>query len=150
MISNFPVSLRHPIELEQINLEDYKLGAAYCRKSLLKGGDLSKYCKEQDIEACALKLELTALHINVVTVYRAPYGNFNSSLNGLDSIIKSLLLDAMLLSYNLTATVHFPTRVQNESNVAINYIFIDNYKFTKYTVSLIYIYIMGYSDHDNC
>jgi exonuclease III len=91
-------------ELEQINLEGYKLGAAYCRKSLLKGGvcifvhkkynysnvDLSKYCKEQDIEACAIKLELTAFNIYVVTVYRAPYGNFNSFLNGLDSIIKSL------------------------------------------------------------
>jgi hypothetical protein len=34
-------------------------------------------------------------------------------------------LDALLLSYNLTATVHFPTRVQNESNMAIDYIFID-------------------------
>jgi hypothetical protein len=40
-------------------------------------------------------------------------------------------LDAVLLSYNLMATVHFSTRVQNESNMAINYIFIDNYKFTK-------------------
>jgi hypothetical protein len=93
------------IELEQINLERYKLGAAYCRKSLLKGGacifvhkkynylngDLSKYCKEQDIEGCAIKLELTAPTIHVVIVYRAPWGNFNSSLNGLDSIIKSLL-----------------------------------------------------------
>jgi hypothetical protein len=60
------------IELEQINLECYKLGAAYCRKSLLKGVvcifvhkkynysivDLSKYCKEQDIEASILKLEM--------------------------------------------------------------------------------------------
>jgi hypothetical protein len=66
------------IELEQINLEGYKLGAAYCGKSLLKSGaflfikkydysnvDLSKYCKEQDMEACA------------------PCGNFNSFLNGL-------------------------------------------------------------------
>jgi hypothetical protein len=92
------------IELEHINLEGYKLGAAYCRKSLLKGGvcffvhkkcnysngDLSKYCKEQDIEACAPKLERTALNIYVVTFYRAPCGNFNSFLNGLDSIIKSL------------------------------------------------------------
>jgi hypothetical protein len=66
-----------PIELEQINL-GYKLGAAYCRKSLLKGGvcifvhkkynysngDVSKYCKEQHIEACALRLELTALNIH--------------------------------------------------------------------------------------
>jgi hypothetical protein len=93
------------IELEQINLEGYELGAEYCMKSLLKGGictlfikntiievgDLSEYCKEQGIEACALKLELTAFSIHVVTIYRAPCGNFNSSLNGLDSIINSLL-----------------------------------------------------------
>jgi hypothetical protein len=92
------------IELEQINLEGYILGAAYCKKSLLKGGvcivvhkkynysnvDLSKYCKEQDIEACGIKLKLTALNIYVVTVYRAPCGNLNSFLNGLDNIIKSL------------------------------------------------------------
>jgi hypothetical protein len=81
------------IELEQINL-DYKLGASYCRKYLLKGGvcifvykkynysnvGLSKYCKEPDIEACAIKLELTALNIYIVSVYRAPCGNFNSFL----------------------------------------------------------------------
>jgi hypothetical protein len=86
-------NLKH-IDLDQIKLEGYELGAAYCRKSLLKGGfasllikkynysngDLNKYCKEQDIEACALKLELTALTIHVVTVYRAPCGNFNSCL----------------------------------------------------------------------
>jgi hypothetical protein len=29
-------------------------------------------------------------------------------------------LDAMLLSYNLVATVHFPTRIQNQSNTAID------------------------------
>jgi exonuclease III len=91
------------IELEQINLVGYKLDASYCRKSLLKGGvcifvhkkynysnmDLSKYCKEHDIGACAIKLELTALNIYVVTVYRAPCGNFNLFLTGLDSTIKS-------------------------------------------------------------
>jgi exonuclease III len=86
------------------NIFGYKIGAAYCRKSLLKGGvctfvhkkcnysnvDLSKYCKEQDTEACAIKLELIALNICVVTVYRASCDNFNSFLNELDSIIKSL------------------------------------------------------------
>jgi hypothetical protein len=88
------------IELEQINLEGYKFGAVYCRKSLLIGevcifvhkkynysdGDLSKYCKEQDTEtktrAC------TAHNIHVVTNHRALWGNCNSSLNGLDSITK--------------------------------------------------------------
>jgi hypothetical protein len=29
-------------------------------------------------------------------------------------------LDAVLLPYNLTATVHFPTRVQNKSNTTID------------------------------
>jgi hypothetical protein len=74
------------IELEQIDLEGHKLDAAYYKKSLVKGGvcsfvhkkynysngDRSKYCREQDIEACALKLGLTTRNIHVVTVYRAP------------------------------------------------------------------------------
>jgi hypothetical protein len=51
----------------------------------------------------------------------------------------------VLLSYNLMATVNFHTWVQNESNMAIYYIFIDTYKFTKYTVSPSY---NGFSDHD--
>jgi hypothetical protein len=49
---------RKQLELEQINLEGYKLGPAYCRGGVM--------------EACALKLELTALNIHVVTLQ----GNF--------------------------------------------------------------------------
>jgi hypothetical protein len=51
----------------------------------------------------------------------------------------------MLLSYNLAAAVHFPTRVQNQSCRAIDNIFTDKYKFTQYTASPIY---NGLSDHD--
>jgi hypothetical protein len=51
----------------------------------------------------------------------------------------------VLLSYNLTATVHSSTRIQNQSNTAIDNIFIDNCKLAKYTVSPIY---SGLSDHD--
>jgi hypothetical protein len=36
------------------------------------------------------------------------------------------------------ATLHFPTRIQNQSNMAIDNIFIDKSKFTKYTVSPVY------------
>jgi hypothetical protein len=60
----------------------------FIKKYSYSDGDLSKYCKEQDIEACALKLELTALNIHVVTVHRALWGDFNSSLNGVGSIMK--------------------------------------------------------------
>jgi hypothetical protein len=51
----------------------------------------------------------------------------------------------VLLSYNLIATAHFPTTVQNQSNTPIDHIFRDNHKFTKYTVFPIY---NGLSDHD--
>jgi hypothetical protein len=115
------------IELEHINLEGYKLSTAHCRKFLLKGGicifvhkkynysnvDRSKYCREQDIDSCALKLELTALNIYVVTVYRAHYGNFNSYLNGLDSIIKSLYNVELQLSLSYMI---FSNTLENEFN----------------------------------
>jgi hypothetical protein len=90
-------------------------------------------------------------------------------LIGLDSIIKSLYkvelkfiicgdinidyhtnsdqerqFDAMLLSYNLLAIVHFSSRVQNQSNMAVDNIFIDTHKITNYTVSPIYNVL---SDH---
>jgi hypothetical protein len=54
-------------------------------------------------------------------------------------------LEAVLLFSHLTSTVHFPSRVQNHSTMAIDNMFIDNYKFTKYTVFPVY---NGLSDHD--
>jgi hypothetical protein len=51
----------------------------------------------------------------------------------------------MLLYYYLLAIVHFPTRVQNQSNTAVDNIFMDIHKITNYTVSPIY---NGLSDHD--
>jgi hypothetical protein len=83
-------------ELIQINLDGYKLGAT-CRKFIEKcevcifvhnnlnylNVNLSKYCKDQDIEVCALKLEFAVLNICVIAVYRAPYGNLNSFLTEL-------------------------------------------------------------------
>jgi hypothetical protein len=90
-------------------------------------------------------------------------------VNGLDNIIKSLYkvdlkfiicgdinidyltdsdkkreLNAVLLSCNLSAIVHFPTRAQNKSNTAIDNIFTDTYKFINYTVFPLY---NGLSDH---
>jgi hypothetical protein len=100
--------------------------------------NLDEYCKHQDIEACALKLESTFLNICIVAIYRALAGNFIQFINTLDSILKTLhssklefiicgdintnyvidsdkkiQLDALLISYNLCSTVHFPTRIRN-------------------------------------
>ena len=105
-----------------------------------------------------------------MAVYRAPTGNFNLFLNRLDDIINTLYkadlklivcgdinidcltdndkkrqLDAVLLTYNLSPIVHFPTRSQGYSSTAIDNIFIDIHKFTNYTASPLY---NGLSDHD--
>jgi hypothetical protein len=95
-----------------------------------------------------------------MAVCRAPSGNFISFLSGVDNIIRLLYkaklkciicgdinidysmdsdkkgqLDAMLQSYNLSSIVHFPTRVQNQSSMTIDNIFID---ITSYTVCPLY------------
>ena len=51
----------------------------------------------------------------------------------------------MLLTYNLFAIVHFPTRSQYQSSTAIDNIFIDTYKITNYTV---FPLPNGLSDHE--
>ena len=51
----------------------------------------------------------------------------------------------MLLTYNLSAIVYFPTRSQSYSITAIDNIFIDTYKFINFTVSPLN---NGLSDHD--
>ena len=52
--------------------------------------DLDKYCKDQDIEVCVLKLKSTFFNVCIMAVYGAPTGNFNLFLNRLDDIIKIL------------------------------------------------------------
>ena len=161
-------------ELDQINVDGYRLGAAYCRQVVKRGSvyifvqknlkytnvDLGKYCKDQDIQVCVLKLKSAFFNTCIMTVYRAPTGNFNLFLNRLDDIINTLYkadlkliicgdintdcltdndkkrqLDAVLLPYNLSAIVHFPTRSKGYSSTAIGNIFIDTYKFLNYTAS---------------
>ena len=51
----------------------------------------------------------------------------------------------MLLTYNLSAIVYFPTRSEGYSKTAIDNIFIDTYKFINFTVSPLH---NGLSDHD--
>jgi UDP-3-O-acyl-N-acetylglucosamine deacetylase len=54
-------------------------------------------------------------------------------------------LEAMLLTYNLTSTVNFPTRCQKNSATAIDNIFINTDRKNDYHICPI---INGLSDHD--
>jgi hypothetical protein len=85
-------------------MENYNLGACYCREQYEKGGvaiyihksiqcsntDIVNYCKEKDIEICALKISYCDQKICIITLYRPPSGNFDFFLLNLDSALHLL------------------------------------------------------------
>jgi hypothetical protein len=132
--------------------------------------DLEKYCKEQDLEVCAIKLCLASVTYCIISIYRSPVGklpyfisNLDLVLNKLHSISSNIILcgdvninylcesntrtqlDSLLASYNLFNLVNFPTRIDNKSSTAIDGIFIDKYKFKNYIIMPV---ANGLSDHD--
>ena len=96
-------------KLQNVHIENYNLGANYCRQLREKGGvaifshnslcflniDIFQHCEEQDIEIRALKLAFGNLIICVLTLYRDPSGNFNRFLPKLDTTIQLLYTPAL-------------------------------------------------------
>jgi len=132
--------------------------------------DLEKYCQDMDFEVCAIKIHLDSKSVCIIAIYRAPSGNFDLFLSKLDAVLMNLYtatleyilcgdinmdylsdsdsksrLDALLIIYNLTSIVNFPTCIQKNSPTANDNIFIDTSKMDNYTISPI---INGLSDHD--
>jgi exonuclease III len=89
------------MQIQLISLEEYSLGAEFCRQSFHNGEicvyvnkrypfsviNIARYCKEKELEAYALKLQLQSINICIITVYRSLSGNFQFFLNGLENII---------------------------------------------------------------
>jgi hypothetical protein len=77
-------------EITRTSINNFNLGAHYCRKSLKNGGidifvhqslqyepiDLEEFCIDQIIDVCAIKLYHSTDNICILTVYRVPTGNF--------------------------------------------------------------------------
>jgi hypothetical protein len=132
--------------------------------------NIARYCKEKELEACAIKLLSLSINICIITVYRSPGGNFQFFLNRFKNILnkvykpgahiiicgdininylneskEKLELNNLLNSYNLVSIVHFPTRITSNSRTLIDNIFIDTTKIVNFaTFSL----SSGLSDHD--
>ena len=171
-------------ELQNIHMEQYTLGAQFCRTNHAQGGvviytrnslnaapiDLSKYCKEKDIEICAVKTKIQSSVLYIIAVYRSPSGNFNLFLATIEAVLQSIYsstigiiicgdininylvvnehrtqLDNLLLLYNLVGIIDFPTRLTSTTNSAIDNIFIDVTGFQEYEVIP---FPNGLSDHD--
>jgi hypothetical protein len=78
-------------ELLCLALPGYTLRSSFCRKHL-KGGcvcifvcedmnvnkiNITHKCREKDLENCAVEIEVEALKLIVLSLYRAPTGDFN-------------------------------------------------------------------------
>lgn len=107
------------------------------------------------MEVCAVKVHLLSYVICIITVYRSPSGNFQHFLLNLEKILSRIYtntieiiicwdfninylndstyksLDSLLASRGLSSTVLFPTRFFNNSQSAIDNIFINTLKFKK-------------------
>jgi hypothetical protein len=76
--------------IDIIVLAKYNLGAKFWRNTFKNGGvcifiyksihftniSLGIFCKEKDLEVCAVKLHLLSYEICIIAIYRSPSGNF--------------------------------------------------------------------------
>jgi len=50
--------------------------------------NIEKFCKDKELEACALNLDSLSIKLCIIAVYRSANGNFQCFIKGLDNIIK--------------------------------------------------------------
>ena len=89
-------------EIDNLPIDDFKLGSKFCRHEFKNGGmcifihedleffciTLDEYCKEKDIEVCAVRLNITLIQLFILTIYRrSPSDNFANFLKNLDNVL---------------------------------------------------------------
>lgn len=170
--------------IDMLNVTGFKLASYFCRENMERGGvatfvrncfdfkniDITKFCSEQHFEACATEVVFYNKSFIIVSIYRAPSGNFNLFIKNLEALLSHLtfknkeiviagdfnvdilkssiseqLLQSVTLSFNLIPTVNFATRVCKSSETAIDNIFVDKSREKNYITKPI---VNGLSDHD--
>jgi hypothetical protein len=100
------LSKHHMVEqdLLHLTLDGYLLGSSFCKQNLQRGSvclfvekdqcfnkiDISHHCKEQDLEICTVQLETKTFNLIILSLHRAPSGDYHQFLRGLDAILKSI------------------------------------------------------------
>jgi exonuclease III len=162
-------------QINRLSIDNYHLGASYCRKSTTVGGicifvhksitystvHANQLCKDKSIEAC----KVSGVRSCILTVTS---DNFQAFLTQFELIINKTYnpnfyiiicgdfnvnyltdnekqLNSMLQSYHLISVVDFPTRITIKNKSLIDNIFIDLSKIHEYCLVPIY---SGLSDHD--
>jgi hypothetical protein len=112
----------------------------------LYSNELTRLCARDDyIESCRRESFKTYI---IKKLYKPNLqiiicGDIN--INYLLDTNKKKQLNIVLNSFNLYSTVHFPTRIKNESSTMIDNIFFDTTQFNNFIVFPI---LNGLSDHD--
>jgi hypothetical protein len=84
-------------EIDTIALTNYSLGPKFCRNTFKNGGvciftyetiqftyiNLDEFCKEKNLEVCAVKLHFLSCEICIITIYRSPFTNFQYFIDNL-------------------------------------------------------------------
>ena len=92
----------HHDEFAFLHIENYTLGAYYCRKSKHKGGvcmfvhnsvkftslNIENYCLDQDLQACAIHFNSVNDKLHILAIYRYPLGNFSTFVTNFDLILR--------------------------------------------------------------
>jgi hypothetical protein len=85
-----------------MKIENYTLGAHYCRTQMLKGGvcisvnnsinfstlNLDDYSTDKDFEVCAIQVNLLSKQFFILTIYRSPSRNFSKFMMDLKHFLQ--------------------------------------------------------------
>ncbi len=128
--------------------------------------NLTKFCKEKDLEVCGTERHLQYHKICIMAIYRAPSGDFQYFLNTVEEILNSFhnkfndiilcgdininstfkqSMEIMVSFFALSDIITLPTRIHKESQTIIDSIFINIDKLNNYSIFPV---INGLSDHD--
>ena len=92
------------VEIDNINLYQYTLGAKYCRQKFEQGSvsifirkdinystiDLDKFSKEKDFEICTINIPTQQECLLILCTYRSPSGDFKNFLQQLELVMNKL------------------------------------------------------------
>ena len=151
-------------DLLHLTLPSYILGSSFCCQNLQKDGagifvhkdlhfskiNISRNCKEKDLEICAIELATKSPKLIILSLYKVPTGDLNQFIKKIGDAMKHLykpkeellicgdintdflsesnqekLPASLLTTYSLLHTVNFATRIQCNPSTATDNIFVD-------------------------
>jgi len=109
----------------------YNLGTKYCTNSHKNGGisifvnetllfstvELNEFCKDQDLEVCAVELHISSFVFCILCVYRPPTGNCSYLLSSLEFILNQLYTNSINIIICGHININYLDNTNNKSQL---------------------------------